>query len=89
MDNKTIVEKINSLHSKILSDKFAEKVYESEMLALIEIVHVLENEEFVKHGHTFYLSDCSNQGWYCSICGKKHPKKPKYCSNCGAKMDLE
>lgn len=37
-------------------------------------------------GYTFYLGDCVNKGWYCSVCRKKHQKKPKFCSNCGAKL---
>lgn len=43
----------------------------------------------VRHGQAFYLDDCANAGWYCDQCHKKHPKKPKFCSNCGAKLDLE
>lgn len=43
----------------------------------------------VRHGQAFYLDDFANAGWYCDQCHKKHPKKPKFCSNCGAKLDLE
>ena len=42
-----------------------------------------------RHGQAFYLDDFANAGWYCDQCHKKHPKKPKFCSNCGAKLDLE
>ena len=45
--------------------------------------------EPVRHGRVFYLDDCSNAGWYCDQCHKKHQQKPKFCSNCGAKLDLE
>ena len=48
-----------------------------------------------KHGHWTYLSECVNEGVYCSVCNKKVYKreyanqkiKSKYCPNCGAIMD--
>lgn len=48
-----------------------------------------------RHGHWVYLSECANEGVYCSVCHKKVYKsgyanqkiKSKYCPNCGAIMD--
>lgn len=44
-DIKTICEKIESLHEKILKSKFAETVTESEMLSLILAVRELNNQK--------------------------------------------
>ena len=55
----------------------------------------------VRHGHWISLTECANEGVYCSICKKKvwksdyalcsHKSRNKlrsdYCPNCGAKMD--
>ena len=49
----------------------------------------------IKHGHWKLLSECANEGIYCSVCNKKVYKKEyanqkiksKYCPNCGAIMD--
>ena len=60
----------------------------------IEISHV-------RHGKWISLTECANEGVYCSICKKKvwksdyalcsHKSRNKlrsdYCPNCGAKMD--
>ena len=57
----------------------------------------------VRHGHWISLTECANEGVYCSICKKKVWKsdyarcskksrnklRSNYCPNCGAKMDLE
>lgn len=48
-----------------------------------------------KHGCWIYLTDCANQGVYCSVCNKKVYKseyanqkiRSKYCPNCGSIMD--
>ena len=53
------------------------------------------NKRCRKHGHWTYLSECANEGIYCSVCNKKVYKKEyanqkiksKYCPNCGAIMD--
>ena len=56
-----------------------------------------------EHGHWISLTECANEGVYCSICKKKVWKsdyawcsqknrnklRSNYCPNCGAKMDLE
>ena len=44
-DIKTISEKIDSLHKKILKSKFAEKVTESEMVSLILAVQWLNRQK--------------------------------------------
>ena len=55
----------------------------------------------VRHGQWISLTECVNEGVYCSICKKKvwksdyalcsHKSRNKlrsdYCPNCGAKMD--
>ena len=55
----------------------------------------------VRHGRWISLTECANEGVYCSICKKKvwksdyalcsHKSRNKlrsdYCPNCGAKMD--
>lgn len=57
----------------------------------------------VRHGRWISLTECANEGVYCSICKKKVWKsdytwcskksrnklRSNYCPNCGAKMDLE
>ena len=57
----------------------------------------------VRHGHWISLTECANEGVYCSICEKKVWKsdyawcskrrrnklQSNYCPNCGAKMDGE
>ena len=57
----------------------------------------------VRHGHWISLTECANEGVYCSICKKKVWKsdyawcskksrnklRSNYCPNCGALMDLE
>lgn len=60
--------------------------------------HTIEAEP-VKHGKWFELTECSNEGVYCSVCHKKVYKvdyawcvkknkvRSNYCPNCGAKMD--
>ena len=54
----------------------------------------------VRHGHWISLTECANEGVYCSICKKKVWKsdyawcgkksrnklRSNYCPNCGAKM---
>lgn len=44
-DIKTISEKIESLHKKILESKFAEKVAESEMMSLILAVQTINSQK--------------------------------------------
>ena len=55
----------------------------------------------VRHGRWIPLTECANEGVYCSICKKKVWKsdyaqcskksrnklESNYCPNCGAKMD--
>lgn len=57
--------------------------------------------EVVKHGRWVSLTECANEGVYCSVCykkvykadyawcNKKNKVRSNYCPNCGAKMDLE
>ena len=55
----------------------------------------------IRHGWWIPLTECANEGVYCSLCKKKVWKsdyaqcskksrnklEPNYCPNCGAKMD--
>lgn len=53
----------------------------------------------VRHGKWISLTECANEGVYCSVCNKKVYKadyawsnkrikvRSNYCPNCGAKMD--
>ena len=59
----------------------------------------------VRHGQWISLTECANEGVYCSICKKKVWKsdyicawcskknrnklRSNYCPNCGAKMDFK
>ena len=57
----------------------------------------------VRHGRWISLTECANEGVYCSICKKKVWKSDyarcskksrnklrfNYCPNCGCRMDLE
>ena len=52
----------------------------------------------VQHGYWITLTDCSNEGVYCSHCHKKVYKRDysntmkvrsKFCPNCGFKMDMD
>ena len=57
----------------------------------------------VRHGYWISLTECANEGVYCSICKKKVWKsdyawcskksrnnlRSNYCPNCGATMDLQ
>lgn len=54
------------------------------------------DEEPVRHGRWMPLTDCSNEGIYCSECHKKVYRaeysntmkmRSPYCPNCGARMD--
>lgn len=40
----------------------------------------------------YYVNDEGKARWKCSCCGKichKHPGVKYYCSNCGARMQME
>ena len=73
---------------------------------LLTATNILDSQptieaEPVKHGRWISLTECSNEGVYCSKCYKKVYKadyawcvnknkvRSNYCPNCGAKMDLE
>lgn len=63
-DIKSVCEKIESLHEKILKSKFAETVTESEMLSLILAVRGLKNQKAVIDDACVFLEEqrkCSHQ----------------------------
>lgn len=63
-DIKTICEKIESLHEKILKSKFAETVTESEMLSLILAVRELNDQKAEIDNTCVFLEEqrkCSHQ----------------------------
>ena len=101
-----------------LIEKFNEKVDMTECLidartaerfatfcALADAVEEMPTADVapVRHGHWISLTECANEGVYCSICKKKVWKsdyawcskrrgsklQSNYCPNCGAKMDGE
>ena len=55
----------------------------------------------VRHGRWISLTECANEGVYCSVCNKKVYKadyawsnkrikvRSNYCPNCGAKMEAD
>lgn len=57
--------------------------------------------EQVRHARWVTLTECANEGAYCSLCHKKvyradyawcnkrNKVRSNYCPNCGARMDLE
>ena len=63
---------------------------------LDEIEDMLEQLSEERDGNWIVVEDCCNRGIYCSNCKKKifdfthKPKKKqsRYCSNCGAQMDM-
>ena len=69
-------------------------------VAFVEDVPVADVAPVV-HGHWISLTECANEGVYCSICKKKiwqsdyarcskksrNKLRSNYCPNCGAKMD--
>ena len=74
----------------------------SDMISAYDVAMLpAEDVAPVRHGHWISLTECANEGVYCSICKKKvwksdyalcsHKSRNKlrsdYCPNCGAKMD--
>lgn len=59
-DIKTICEKIDSLHAKILNNKFSEIVTESEMLSLILAVKELNRQKTEIEAYKHYYNECLN-----------------------------
>lgn len=73
-------------------------IVEEELQTHLDFVRNLPAADVVevKHGKWIWLTDCTNEGLYCSNCHAKisdhRPVKKKlsnYCSNCGAKMEGE
>lgn len=66
--------------------------YVLEMLDSLPEIHETENIL----AEWFELTNCANEGVYCSACNKKVYKlgyanqkiRSKYCPNCGAKMNV-
>lgn len=94
-DIKTICLKLESLHEKILKSKFAEKVYESEMMSLIIAIGELEKQMPKK---PIDKTKCDNSTAkrfencnivVCPLCNGrlKLKSKGKYCDKCGQALD--
>ena len=82
-----------------------EKDFNEKILEKLEIKNIFNNnenclrdvEEFIKEqcniAHWIMLTNCANEGIYCSECSKKvykifyDKKKAKSCPNCGRKME--
>ena len=85
-DIKTICLKLESLHTKILESKFAEQVYESEMMSLILAIGELE-KQIPKKPKVLKVHDISNYKYgYCE-CGESICDVDNYCSKCGQALD--
>lgn len=87
-DIKTICLKLESLHEKILKSKFAEKVYESEMMSLIIAIGELEKQipkKPVIHGYR-EGREVNTISYTCPVCNK-HIDKDNYCKHCGNALD--
>lgn len=61
-----ILEEIESLHNKILKDKFAEQVTEQEIDSLIKVKEIVH----------YYMDEMNNDDWI--PVEKRIPKEPKY-----------
>ena len=73
----------------------------SRLIPSFRVKQMMEHYAPVRHGHWISLTECANEGVYCSICKKKVWKsdyawcnkksrnklQSNYCPNCGAKMD--
>lgn len=60
----------------------------------LQWIYELRKSEQSKTGHWIYGIDEDTgekdlYAWTCSECGGKYPWQPKYCPNCGAKMESE
>lgn len=87
--------------SRTLEDKIAitENIGQNTMIVTLdvlkEILTMLKEQE-PKHGKWIILTDCANEGIYCSNCNTKifeqttMPKKKlsHFCPNCGSKNEL-
>ena len=69
-----------------------QKGYEAGMRNVIRLVKRLPTVDPVKHGHWIFVEDMVSY-IKCSECGDDicwvNTKRPKYCPNCGARMDGE
>lgn len=91
----------DNLYRLISNYRMTHALTDSEQNLLVKIAIAIkdmenEGEEIVKHGYLIDLPkalDSSERPVKCSVCSSVtslyHGYKPKYCSNCGAKLGGE
>ena len=95
IDADALVENIKSEiddDKEIYPDDKASIMFRAGMKTVIRIVKNQDTVDPVKHGHWVFVNDMVSY-IKCSECGDNicwvNTKRPKYCPNCGAKMDGE
>ena len=95
IDADALVEDIKSEiaeDKELYPDKDWIKYFDSGMRNVIRLVKRLPAQDPVKHGHWIFVEDMVSY-IKCSECGDDicwvNTKRPKYCPNCGAKMDSD
>lgn len=90
-DIKTICLKLESLHEKILKSKFAEQVYESEMMSLILAIGELEKQIPKKPIEDRYpwciCPNCRGSVYLKHIQEHMFNAETSYCEHCGQALD--
>lgn len=93
IDADALVENIKSEiddDKEIYPDDKTSIMFRAGMKTVIRIVKNQDTVDPVKHGHWIFVKDMVSY-IKCSECGAGicwvNTKRPKYCPNCGAKMD--
>jgi hypothetical protein len=93
VDLQTVIEELNT--GKIEFDYKDDDccTTEGEVVILLKRLAELENADVVevKHGEWIWTENGEadyEQFWVCSVCKEKSYIKTKFCSDCGAKMDV-
>lgn len=89
----------DSLYRLLSNYRMTHVLTDNEINILVKIAIAIkdmpnEEEEIVKHGHLINMPkalDSSERPVMCSVCKSVtslyHGYKPRYCSDCGAKLD--
>ena len=93
IDADALVENIESEiddDKELYPDDKTSIIFRAGMKTIIRIVKNQDTVEPVKHGHWIFVEDIVSY-IKCSECGDDicwvNTKRPKYCPNCGARMD--
>ena len=104
IDREALVEWLKRIPLKDLSDGrgLCRVIFEDDFKRAIKKIPkgIIVDVAPVRHGHWISLTECANEGVYCSICKKKVWKsdyawcnkkirnklRSNYCPNCGADM---